>query len=783
MSLDDTVEKATIDQYGGSYPIDAQLIQRASGQTSPLDAAIRGNKQIGPLARIVQGVRYMITGAGPEAWMGPLQPLAPMAPDTKGRQFDYRVGQNIQSPRRGDRDLVDAWQLRALADNCDILRLAIETRKDQMVKLKWNVAHEDPAEDVSDDKAVKDIETKLRYPDNQRTWQNWLRMLMEELLVIDAATIYPRLDQGGNLWGLELMDGATIKVLISGDGRRPLPPEPAYEQWLKGSPTSLYTSDELLYAPRNERVWKVVGMSPVEQIMLTVNTAIRRQVSQLQYFTEGNIPEAFGHLPETWTAQQIQQFQNYWDTMIEGVQSFKRKIKFLPALQKVTMAKDAPIKDEFDEWLARVICYALSLPPTAFVRQMNRATSETAQDAALEEGLAPLMQWVEDLMCMILAKYFKRPDLRFRWNESHDVAPDVQAKIDDINLRNGSAVIDDIRSARGQDPYENGIGSRPLIYTANGVTPLDVEIKNADNPPEPPPALAISKPGQQSLNTPPEPNNKQAEKTRYQSLSKKGYKERPGLNEKLIAPLEKSLTRAFKATALSVAKQLAKSLKLSETTAKVSKAKKPKQISDTAQAALSELDLSLISTLSYDDLQGAITDAATDGAQQTLTQIDISDDGVTNLANERAIKWAGDHAASLITSDGEGGELIDATRDMIRDTIVNAEENGWSISTLSDQLEKDYAFSPARAELIARTELKMADMGGAMAGAHASGVVKQKEWLISNEDNVCEECQANAEQGAIDLDDDFDSGDASPPSHPNCNCVINFITGDDDESD
>ena len=31
--------------------------------------------------------------------------------------------------------------------------------------------------------------------------------------------------------------------------------------------------------------------------------------------------------------------------------------------------KEAPYKDDFDEWLARIVCYAFSLPPTAFIRQ------------------------------------------------------------------------------------------------------------------------------------------------------------------------------------------------------------------------------------------------------------------------------------------------------------------------------------------------------------------------------------------------------------------------------
>jgi hypothetical protein len=44
-------------------------------------------------------------------------------------------------------------------------------------------------------------------------------MLVEDMLVIDAATIYPRYTRGGSLYSLDIVDGATIKPLIGEDGR------------------------------------------------------------------------------------------------------------------------------------------------------------------------------------------------------------------------------------------------------------------------------------------------------------------------------------------------------------------------------------------------------------------------------------------------------------------------------------------------------------------------------------------------------------------------------------
>ena len=80
------------------------------------DASIRTPVPQGLVRRVVAGMRYMITGAGPEAWFGPFQPLQPMAPsEVAGRQFDYPVGYNLVVTPRGDEG-VGFPQLRALAE-------------------------------------------------------------------------------------------------------------------------------------------------------------------------------------------------------------------------------------------------------------------------------------------------------------------------------------------------------------------------------------------------------------------------------------------------------------------------------------------------------------------------------------------------------------------------------------------------------------------------------------------------------------------------------------------
>jgi hypothetical protein len=79
-------------------------------------------------------------------------------------------------------------------------------------------------------------------------------MLLEDMLVIDAVTIYPRFTRGGSLYSLDVIDGSTITPLVGEDGRSPEPPDPAFQQVLHGVPAADFSSDELLYLPRNVRL-------------------------------------------------------------------------------------------------------------------------------------------------------------------------------------------------------------------------------------------------------------------------------------------------------------------------------------------------------------------------------------------------------------------------------------------------------------------------------------------------------------------------------------------------
>ena len=413
-------------------------------------------------ARLALAARYAISGVSPDTWFGPQQPLAPQAPpEVKGRQFDYPFGVNLSYVPRAAGGISFA-ELRALADALPLLRAVIETRKDQIAGLSYAVRARDPAGASDAQARIQSALDFLARPDRRHAFAAWLRMLLEDMLVIDAATIYPRFDRGGALYSLDVIDGSTITPLIGEDGRSPEAPDPAYQQILHGVPAADFSSDELLYLPRNVRAHRLYGMSPVEQIALTVNIALRRDAATLDYYRAGSTPDAFATLPKDWTIDQIRQFQDYFDALMSGNSARRRMMKFMPADFRLIEARQPPLKDQYDEWLARVICYAFSVPASAFVSQVNRATSETLRMQATQEGLVPLKAWVKGALDHVIQVYLNQPDLEFVWVGDDAVDPLQQAQTLNILVGAGIKTREEARADLGLAPQGGKAGAGGL---------------------------------------------------------------------------------------------------------------------------------------------------------------------------------------------------------------------------------------------------------------------------------------------------------------------------------
>jgi Phage portal protein len=445
------------------------------GKATPLDSSF--------VSRVGRKLRNTIN-----IWFGPDRPLPPSAPaGTPPRTLDYPVGYNINIQPR-NLEAVSFDQMRSLADSFDLVRLCIETRKDQVSRMPWAFRLKQPGratnrsnsalagqDDQQKDPRLAQLAEFFSSPDREHSWQQWIRLFLEDLLVLDAPVLVPIVDQAGQLWSpgkqlyaLEVVDGATIARKIDVMGRTPAPPDVAYQQILKGMPAIDFTADQLIYRPRNVRAHKFFGFSPVEQIILTINIGLRRQIHLLNYYTEGNVPEAVAQVPKEWSADQINEFQDWFDSALAGNSARRRRITFVPECGNLQFTRDPSLKDELDEWITRIVCYAFGLSPQQFVSVMNRATAETSVEQAAAEGLVPILCYLADIMNLIVTRYFGYNDIEFVWEQDRTLNALEQAKVDDIYVRAGVLSIDEVRQELGKHP----IGAKNAVITTTGFAPI-----------------------------------------------------------------------------------------------------------------------------------------------------------------------------------------------------------------------------------------------------------------------------------------------------------------------
>lgn len=459
--------------------------------------------------------RDFIDSVTPYSWFGPQQPMLPQAPKgTLPRSFDYNFGVNMmQQPRTEQPGLASFSQLRALADNCDVLREVIEHRKKQIVKIPWLIRPKtdpqeafaprvDPAARTANQSVTRNIRFLtdfLARPDRQHDWTGWMGMVLEEVFVIDALSIWPTYDKYGKMVALNLIDGATIKPLHDEQGWWPNPPNPSFQQYIKGMPSVNMTNgmcdqcleyrqmgqvppnhrdgtspcNPLIYQPRNPRINKFYGFSNVEWIIRTILLAINRQMSQIAYYTEGNVPEMIVQAPQEWNRDEITAFQKYFDTMAGDIGK-RRRITFVPKTDGITQTKDAMLTDKMDEWLARVFCFAFGVSPQPFIHVMNRATAQVASESAAEEGTVPELEYIKGVMNYIIRYCFFIEDVEFVWKADADSDNLRRMRVDTGYARLGIIEYDEVRAGLGL--HRKGLGS--IMATNRGPVPVTPESMN-----------------------------------------------------------------------------------------------------------------------------------------------------------------------------------------------------------------------------------------------------------------------------------------------------------------
>lgn len=439
----------------------------------------------------------------------PLIPTPPISEQTAGpRQFQFPVSVNTQTtPRSEYRDLTPFAQLRNLATLYDVSALCIRTIQNIITGLEWSIVAKDKKAQAAEQTICDDLTHWFAKPDRVNDFGTWLMPLLYDMLTLDAMTIYPHPDRGGGLWGLEYIDGATIKPLLDMRGQTA-----AYQQILYGTVWSDYeragadvdddafptfSREELLYKPRWTRSYTPYGFPPTEAVIVRVNTALRKQAFDLTHFTDSNIPAGILSPPDgLMQPEQVAAFEDWWNAKLQGDQLARQRIIFLPwkgDLQNLMeLTEGGRYESALDDMLFKITCMAYDIPPQELgeTADINKATGGMQQNALYRRCIIPTCQWLKRAVFdPALQELHGQRQLAWSWSfgESEDRA--LEATTDKVYFDAGAVSSDELRRLRYPD-LDGPAPGKPAAAPAGGPDAAGPFEQLAKKAPEPPDAVA-----------------------------------------------------------------------------------------------------------------------------------------------------------------------------------------------------------------------------------------------------------------------------------------------------
>ncbi|MFJ9771224.1 phage portal protein [Kitasatospora sp. NPDC101157] len=399
-------------------------------------------------------VPAQIEAAEQAAQMTSQTPFAPGTPQMpfdgysrQPRSRDFQTGVNIAArPRLHER--VSFHTLRGLIESYDVAQACIWHRIDSIRALDWSLTpapgfHGDAEAAIAKGMAV------LAKPDRQTPFANWLATWLYDVLAYDAGTLYRLRNRRGDAIGLRVVDGTTIAPLLDYWGNIPEPPAEGYVQYVQGLPWNWLTRNDLIYQPFRPRANSPYGTAPLETVLLNANTDLRFQAHFLARFTEGNVPEAFASAPETWTPDQIEEWQSVWDAMMLGDQAAKHQIKWMPGGSGITWSNEKDFSDTFSLFLMRKTCAAYHVVPSdlGFTETVNLSSSESQGDVQHRVGDLPLIAYIQSVLSGFLQDDLGLP-IAFSFDTGQEKEDRLQlAQTWQVYIETGMASADEAREA------------------------------------------------------------------------------------------------------------------------------------------------------------------------------------------------------------------------------------------------------------------------------------------------------------------------------------------------
>ena len=520
------------------------------------------------------------------------------------------------------------------------------------------------------------------------------------------------------------------------------------------------------------------GMGTVQAAAFPIDIDTYAAEWQRNFFGNAAMPAAILQSDQSLTQDQYDRIRANWDSRYKGVQNAHKLaiteggLKYIPmSPTSREMQFTEGRKNLRDEVLA---IFRTPKPILGILEDVNLASAEQAQVLYAENRVRPSYKFFVEQLDEYLFPLFQLDKLKYRFAFTDPVPEnrDEKRKDRESGLTLGYITINEARADIGKASIEGG----DVLLIPSNMIPLDMAGQVVNALPQPKKEDDKDNEDEGEEENKPQGNNGKDDEGgdddgNDDDNEGKGVKK--NFTKKALTPEQEEEEKKYKAK--QIAKWEKKFIGLNDDLKKQILANLEKAKSTPTDSTIQKLykqvlkanahELVKLLFSNYEDWIGLVYDATYAGLKSilahsgkvALTQVEV--DAEFDLENPRAVNWLDQYAR-------EDSNSYSATmKEDIMTVIQQGVDNGDSVDTIADNLGGFFDGQDWRAQRYARTETIASYNYGSLEGYKQSGVVSQKEWQA--DDEACDECIDNEDDGAIDLDDVFSGGADCPPQHPN----------------
>ncbi len=712
--------------------------------------------------------------------------INPISERTRDANPKAYIPKFIYKPPFGYPRFVDLPNIRRLAAS-PYVDMCITTSIDELCAVPWDIVAKEGKEDSSTlDEHIKHVKDFYENPNtNKESFEDIRKQYLRDIFEVDAGVINKLFNQAGQMVEMVARDGATftknpdiygmitdredliLESEIGLDSKEARLMEPgwinaadarekaAYFQygWISGARPVPFGKKEIIWFQRNSRTDSIYGRSPVQVLAETIQTLIYAIESNLEYFSDNQIPRGIIGL-EGASSEEIIAFEDQWkenQRVKDTAGNWKKKFHKIPIVNKAPVFTRLELTNselellEGQKWWAKLVwaCFGVTSTELGYTEDAKGMANQIVQSNVFKKRtLNPMLRMEEYKHNQEIISEFEYDDVQFKFLMFDVEEETKKAGLYKLQLDAGYKSINEIRLEEGLDEVEWGdkqSAEEEMEMQNKFTNPLEQE----------------------------ESRNKEASKMESRTDKPTDKKEKKSIENPLILREFEVMTedRLKRSIIYLLGLNEVKIKSLLEKEAGQNKLIGIKSVDDIAKKIKALITMEGIKAIS----DAVIKSTFMQGWDSAEKQINRN-----LVVNSEVISYIQDYTFNNIKS------MTDEIATDLRQELERGIMSGEGITKIKARVSKVFNVGETRAEAIARTETNRAEGQGKLQAFKSSGEDLMKKWDTHFDDRTSPICKRLHGQ-IVGINENFkdkQTGWEGPihPAHVNCRSAVLYLS-------